>query len=145
MVATGEDIKAIYDLRFQIYHLWYIDNHLYGSTQAASSLSNAGPIFSSGFTFSSLSISRSKGGVWGAVRRNSIASFQLIEPCPGHRCVSLSLALSWIWVEHTCGFRISNASVTFDMMCAWPTSKQTPTSSKCAAWMNSTSLSGVER
>src|SRR5205807_6650150 len=62
--------------------------------QAVSSLSNTAPIFSIGFTLSSLSISSSIGGVWGAARSKATASFQLMEPSPGHKWVSRSLALS---------------------------------------------------
>ena len=54
--------------------------------QAASSLSNVSPILSSGLIFSSLSISRRSGGVFGAERNSSIASFQSMLPAPGHRC-----------------------------------------------------------
>src|ERR1700756_3678639 len=79
---------------------------------AFSSLSNAAPIFSIGFTLSSCSISSNSGGVCGAERNSSIASFQLIEPEPGQWCESRSLALSCTWVERTCGFTISNASAT---------------------------------
>ena len=43
--------------------------------------------------------------MWGAERNNSIASFQLIEPAPGHRCESRSLALSCTWVERYVRFQ----------------------------------------
>src|SRR6516162_3628011 len=62
--------------------------------QAVSSLSNVGCIFSIGFTLSSCSISRSSGGVFGALRNNSMASFQLTEPSPGHKKEAMELLRS---------------------------------------------------
>src|SRR5258707_14769659 len=64
------------------------------SSYAVSSFSNVSASLSSGFTFSSSASSSSRGGGCGAESSNSIASFQLIVPCPGHRCESLFLSLS---------------------------------------------------
>ena len=50
-------------------------------------------------TFSSASTSSRKGGVCGAERSNSIASFQSMVPAPGHRWESRSPALSCTCVE----------------------------------------------
>src|ERR1700680_5192867 len=69
-------------------------SELGGKYYAASNFSNVSLIFSIGFIFSFSSISRSNGGVCGADRSSSIACFQSIDPVPGHRCASRSLALS---------------------------------------------------
>src|ERR1700730_16836798 len=61
---------------------------------AVSNFSNVAPSFSSGFTFSFSSSSSIKGGVCGAERSSSIASFQSTVPCPGHKCESITPALS---------------------------------------------------
>src|SRR5439155_2558189 len=97
---------------------------------AASNFCKVPPMLSTGLIFSFSSISSSSGGVFGAERSNSMASFQLIEPWPGQRWESRSLALSCTWVERMWLFRISNASVTLLIRCACPRSKHTPTSSK---------------
>ena len=113
---------------------------------ACSSFLNASviPLATCAWVLPSPSISSSSGGVCGAERSNCIVSAQSMDPSPGHRCVSLSFLLSCTCVERMWSFRIANAPATSLMMCACPTSKHTPTSSKCEVCSNSTSRSGVD-